>query len=137
MDVWYVEVKRAGAGGSEEISKVGYLHAPTRADLDELEGDGWEVGLIGTQSLAESTLGQPGSDATTIRAHAAVVAGFLERDMDAFLSLGQPPPSSALHEAEAVRAAAAEAGLTDLAMGLRLMIDQAREQIAEWQRGMN
>ena len=55
--------------------------------------------------------------------------------MDAFLYQGKLPPSSALQEARAVRAAADDAGLTDLAMGLQRVIDEAERQIAERRGG--
>ena len=135
MNVWYVEVKRVRDDGSEEVSKVGYLHAPTRADLDGLEGEGWEVGQTGQQTLTGSGLGQPRSDPLIIRAHATVVAAFLEQDMDAFLNQGSLPPSSALQEAKAICAAADDAGLTDVAMGLQRVIDQAERQIADRRGG--
>lgn len=133
MKFWHVEVSRVRSDGSADVTKVGYLHEPTRADLDELEGEGWEAGRIGHQSLSDSRLGHPGADPAIIRAHATVVAAFLDRDLESFLSQGGVPPTAALREAESVRAAAADAGLTDLAGNLQAMIDHARERIAERQ----
>jgi hypothetical protein len=135
MNVWYVEVKRARDDGSEELSKVGYLHEPTRADLDELEAEGWQIGQIGQHAQSETVFGLPGSDPVIIRAHATVVAAFLDRDMEAFLNEGKPPPSSVLQEAEAIRTAAEDAGLTNLARNLQRMIGQGKAQIAGRQRG--
>lgn len=135
MNVWYVEVKRARGDGSEEVSKVGYLHEPTQPDLRELEVEGCEVGQIGQQTLSGTRLGHPGSDPVIVRAHAAVVANFLKTDMNAFLNEGKPPPALALQEAKAIGAAADEAGLTELAMGLQQVIDEAERQIAERRGG--
>ncbi|HEY2508116.1 MAG TPA: hypothetical protein VGI58_16500 [Streptosporangiaceae bacterium] len=134
MNVWYVEVTRTRDDSSEEVSRVGYLHEPTPADLAELAAEGWEVGQIGQQSLSANSLGSPGSDPVIIRTYAAVVANFLKTDMDAFLNEGKPPPTSALQEAKAISAAADEAGLTELAVGLQRVIDEAEHQIAERRR---
>jgi hypothetical protein len=135
MNVWYVEVKRARDDGSEEISKVGYLHEPTRADLDELEAENWVVGLVGQQTLAATRLGSPRSDPAILRAHATVIAAFLDGEMDACLDDGKQPPTAALQEAKAICAAADDAGLTELAMGLQRLIEQAERQIAERRGG--
>lgn len=131
MKVWYVEVKRTRDDLEAEVSKVGYLHEPTQADLAELRAEGWDVGQIGEQTLTETNLGRPGSDPVNIRAYATVIAAFLEQDLKAFLNEGAEPPTAALQEAKAICAAADDAGLTELAAGLQSVIDTAQRQIAE------